>query len=174
MIPVEDEASAHAKLFFAVTTRLDAGQVAERYADELGADPPESRPELWGVAAGAVYDPCFERVRRYKPARMGEMLKDLRRVNAVISCSGEAYDIGVLSPYGDVGGLVGRHVELREIAPARVTDPTGSGGGDAPGWETRRCKEDVRALYNLYEEVREASPSADGQRAFSAREGRTA
>lgn len=118
-------------LVFDVETQLLASEVAEKYAVELNGESPWSRPDLFGFAVGVVEDVSTGVVYRYGPESAKAMIEHLREADVTAGYNSEAFDLGVLSAYGDVSGIKGKHVDLnvriRDALAALTIDRRGMG-----------------------------------------------
>lgn len=97
---------------FDLETRLLASEVEQQYPAELGGDKGFSRPDLFGFAAGVVVDLDSGEAYRYGPDQAGEMIEALSSAELTVGYNSLAFDLQVLSGYGDVETLRGRHVDL--------------------------------------------------------------
>lgn len=102
-------------LAFDLETQWLAGEVEEQYAAELGGASPWERPDLFGFACGVIVDAETGKAWRYGTGEAAVMLEKLREAETTVGYNSAAFDLGVLSAYGDVGTLWERHVDLYSV-----------------------------------------------------------
>lgn len=107
-------------LAFDVETRLLASEVAEEHAEKLAGESPWSRPDLFGFGCGVVVDLGTGVAYRYRDA--AAMLSHLREANVCVSYNGEAFDLGVISAYGDVENIRAKHIDINVLVREGLDD----------------------------------------------------
>lgn len=95
-----------------VETRLLASEVAEQYAEALAGESPWSRPDLFGFAAGVAIDADSGEALRFGSEEAREMLEVLGSAETSVGYNSAAFDLQVLSAYGDVEPLRAGHIDL--------------------------------------------------------------
>lgn len=97
---------------FDLETRLLASEVEREFAAELAGKSAWERPDLFGFAVGVAVDVGTGEVLRYGPGGAPDMLEALREADVTCGYNTLAFDLGVLSAYGEVEALRERHVDL--------------------------------------------------------------
>ena len=109
-------------LAFDLETLRLASEVEVEFASELGGASPWARPDLFGFAAGCVVDVDTGEATHYAPGEAFGMLEALRNTETTVSYNGEAFDLNVLSAYGDTGPIREGHIDIctavREVLEA--------------------------------------------------------
>lgn len=95
-----------------VETRLLASEVEEQYAETLAGESAWNRPDLFGFACGVLLDADSGEAMRYGPEEASEMIERLSEADVTVGYNSAAFDLNVLSAYGDVSALRERHVDL--------------------------------------------------------------
>lgn len=98
-----------------VETRKLSSEVAEQYAGELAGASAWSRPDLFGFACGVLVDADTGEARRYGPEEAPEMIAALWEAETTVGYNSAAFDLSVLSAYGDVEPLRSEHIDLCKL-----------------------------------------------------------
>ena len=125
-------------LAFDIETLRLASEVEEEFATDLAVASPWTRPDLFGFAGGVTVDIDTDEATRHAPGEATGMLRALRNAETTVSYNGAAFDLGVLSAYGDIEPLRERHIDicaavretLEALPEAQDVDRIRSGGLD--------------------------------------------
>lgn len=93
-------------------TRRLASEVEAEFAETLAGEKGFSRPDLFGFACGVAVEVGSGEALRYGPEQAREMIAELGRADVTVGYNSKAFDLQVLSAYGDVEPLRARHVDL--------------------------------------------------------------
>ncbi len=102
-------------LAFDLESQMLATEVEKVYAAELGGASAWSRPDLFGFAVGVSIDIETDTVHVYKQGRARTMIEHLEDADATVGYNTAAFDLGVLSAYGDVSAIRRRHVDINAL-----------------------------------------------------------
>ncbi len=102
-------------LAFDLESQLLATEVEKIYASDLQGASPWTRPDLFGFSCGVTIDVETGVVSAYMPGRAGTMIEHLQAADMTVSYNGSAFDLGVLSTYGDVADIRQKHVDLNVL-----------------------------------------------------------
>lgn len=95
-----------------VETRKLAGEVEAEFAEMLAGESPWSRPELFGFACGVIVEVGSGEALQFGPDQAPQMIAALDSADTTVGYNSAAFDLGVLSAYGDLEPLRGCHVDL--------------------------------------------------------------
>lgn len=99
-------------LAFDLETQMLASEVEREFTDDLAGTSAWSQPDLFGFACGVAVNIESGGVTHYGPGEVSRMLEALRGAETTVGYNSSAFDLVVLSAYGDVEVLRERHVDL--------------------------------------------------------------
>ncbi len=111
--------STEAVLAFDVETQLLASEVEKLY-DLKGSV--WEHPEVFGFAVGVAIEAETDTVHVYKKGRAKTMIEHLEDADATVGYNTAAFDLGVLSAYGDVSAIRRRHVDINALVMRALDD----------------------------------------------------